>query len=1083
MRIMSLTCLLMSLIIGFGSAVHGEDLAQVLNKLRDYQDSSKVDSFLQVSQILLDSVRQNPELSDTVAADIYNNVGRSYFLIGDFTACDSLWTLAQKHAMSAGLSQDTVMASILKNFGRSCHQTWHYHDAQKYYQRSLDIQRRIYADDHPEVIKTRMGLAMLLSRQSQFEKAMAIYQETLPLLIRAYGPDHLLIANNLNQQSMVLFELGRFKEADSLTRRALAIREKNLPPGHPDIGKLYINLGNLEVELREYTSAEYHLKRALEIMANNYGQEDRYVGICKNNLANLYIMEGNYSDALPMTRDAMEIQKKIGGAQSPSVAVMMTNAARLLVKQGNYAKAKEVYLEIRDIAEREFGYWYSKNISTYSQLAFISEKLGKFEESEQYLSNALKICDSLLGRDHYKYAQVVAQRGMLRIEAKHFGSADSLLHEALNILDNTVGLKHPLAGQIHMALGDMAIARKNYYDALQNYIYAENIFTIGQNDYCPDLIESRIDIGRTYLIMEDYQRCLKYFQKALHWRLEFMNYMFSSSSEEQKLRWLSKYPLIIHDILKAALKINNRKSAELALEMVINGKASVMDASSAMQETAYCTIDESLHGMLVRKKDISTEISNLMMNTITGEKYKNVRDGLNLLMAVYDSLDAEISLQCVAMTNQKLFKIVTVADIIDALPEKSEMWEYIRYYPPTEDNRNDEPHYLGFCVEKSGAITLVDLGPASPIDSLVQFARGEIAAAAPHLYTDMLELDEAKLKPVLHHLFEKIFAPLANLSGNNNDIYISPDGLLNLLPFEILVDNDSSYAINHYNISYLSSGRDLTKVFTGGRSGKKYLAIFADPDFDARISAPDIATDTKDAVNPMTFQLTQPLRSGGDCLDGTFSPLQYGRRECEAIEEAVSPDSQYEIIKYLGKSAGEYNFKDMQESPWILHIATHGFFCSDNNSQMLENPLLKSGIVLSGANRRFHDRENNNNGEEDGILTSFEISGCNLLATDLVVLSACETGVGEIVDGEGVFGLRRAFRNAGARTLIMSLWQVPDRETANLMADFYKRLISGGSKRDALRLASLSIMKYCRHKYNCTHPLYWGGFVLEGNPQ
>jgi CHAT domain-containing protein len=178
----------------------------------------------------------------------------------------------------------------------------------------------------------------------------------------------------------------------------------------------------------------------------------------------------------------------------------------------------------------------------------------------------------------------------------------------------------------------------------------------------------------------------------------------------------------------------------------------------------------------------------------------------------------------------------------------------------------------------------------------------------------------------------------------------------------------------------------------------------------------------------------------------------------------------------------------MDPPPVVLHLATHGYFCPkakfSGGARIYENPLLYSGLVLSGVNRFILDIEQTSLQPmvDDGVLTSLEVSGLNLVGTDLVVLSACRTGLGEIKYGEGVFGLRRSFQHAGAGTIVMSLWDIPDNETVELMEDFYGRWLSGESKSTALRNAALSVL--CeRRKYRGTaHPLFWGGFVLVGNP-
>jgi CHAT domain-containing protein len=187
----------------------------------------------------------------------------------------------------------------------------------------------------------------------------------------------------------------------------------------------------------------------------------------------------------------------------------------------------------------------------------------------------------------------------------------------------------------------------------------------------------------------------------------------------------------------------------------------------------------------------------------------------------------------------------------------------------------------------------------------------------------------------------------------------------------------------------------------------------------------------------------------------------------------------------MGEDAKEDYLKTLSNPPDILHLATHGFFCelsTEDDAINLGNTLLRSGLALAGANAVFENTGKASNGSNDGILTAYEVSAINLLGTDLVVLSACETGIGDIAPGEGVLGLRRAFRRAGAQSILMSLWKIPDKRTSALMHEFYQQWLSGKSKRDALRDSVLESLRRTRAKYDHSLPYLWSGFILAGNP-
>jgi CHAT domain-containing protein len=341
-----------------------------------------------------------------------------------------------------------------------------------------------------------------------------------------------------------------------------------------------------------------------------------------------------------------------------------------------------------------------------------------------------------------------------------------------------------------------------------------------------------------------------------------------------------------------------------------------------------------------------------------------------------------------------------------------------------------------------------------------------------------------------------VFEPLRKELRGVKEIFISPDGNLNLIPFEILQRSDGRYLIEDYTFNYLAAGRDIIGFGQIKDRGEKALFI-GDPDFD-------MGTEEKNSV-VRKLALTrgekkERVRRSSGMRGLHFSRLPGTREEVKAVQALFGNDK---AALYTGKDALEEVLRQRQ-SPRILHLATHGFFLSDlelgdlrqdttgraikvvispgekTKKRKIENPLLRSGIVLAGANNVL---KSGDEGRNDGIVTAEKILGLRLRGTDMVVLSACDTGVGEVKAGEGVFGLRRAFTQAGAKSLVMSMWQVPDEETKELMVEFYRNILSGKMNRSqALRQAVLKEMRIVKKRYGHTNPLFWGAFVFMGEP-
>jgi CHAT domain-containing protein len=316
--------------------------------------------------------------------------------------------------------------------------------------------------------------------------------------------------------------------------------------------------------------------------------------------------------------------------------------------------------------------------------------------------------------------------------------------------------------------------------------------------------------------------------------------------------------------------------------------------------------------------------------------------------------------------------------------------------------------------------------------------------------------------------------PVRKLVGDSSHLLISPDGPLNLIPFSALVDEQGRYLVETNTLTYLTSGRDLLRLQNGIQS-REPTVIIADPNFNSG---------------------AKPGQAAGPSLAGTFfEPLRRlvgSAKEAEKLKEAF-PNARVKS----GDQATEAVIKQIS-GPEILHIATHGFFLEDeqekalpgkvaaqmrlvvrrkNNTggpeappgKRLTNPLLRSGLFFAGANA-------NRNEAEDGILTALEASGLDLWGTKLVVLSACDTGVGEVKNGDGVYGLRRALVLAGSESQMMSLWPVSDTGTSELMVEYYKALKAGQGRSEALRQVQLKMLKDPIRQ----HPFYWASFIQSG---
>jgi CHAT domain-containing protein len=334
----------------------------------------------------------------------------------------------------------------------------------------------------------------------------------------------------------------------------------------------------------------------------------------------------------------------------------------------------------------------------------------------------------------------------------------------------------------------------------------------------------------------------------------------------------------------------------------------------------------------------------------------------------------------------------------------------------------------------------VDLGPAAIIDTQIDALRQALR--------DPNRADVAQLARAVDL---RVMDPLRPILGDASRLLISPDGELNLVPFEAFMDAQGRYLIERYAVSYLTSGRDLLRMQVA-RESRTPPVVFADPYFG------EPPANVRPPAAP-----GRGLTTSNRSSESYFAPLAGTAEEARAIK-ALFPDATLLTRRQATKAALQ-----QLDAPRLLHIASHGFFLQDAGSDATENPLLRSGLALAGANLPHTTRD-------PGILTASEASGLNLWGTRLVTLSACDTGLGEVRNGEGVYGLRRAFVLAGAETLVMSLWAVSDYVTRETMTTYYQGLRAGLGRGDALRQAKLAIL----HRRGREHPFYWASFIQSG---
>ena len=869
-------------------------------------------------------------------------------------------------------------------------------------------------------------------------------------------------AKKLNQQVVQFIEQGQYAAAIPLAERALAIREKVLGLEHPDVAQSLNNLAEPYRNMGNYQKAEPLYQRSLAISEKVLGQEHPLAATSLNNLAELYRNMGNYQKAEPLYQRSLAIREKVLGLEHPDVARSLNNLAGLYENMGNYQKAEPLYQRSLAIREKELGLEHPDVAQSLNNLAALYQNMGNYQKAEPLYQRSLAIWEKLLGLEHPLVATSLNNLANLYQEMGNYQKAEPLYQRSLAIFEKLLGQEHP------------------------------------------DVARSLNNLAALYYAQGDIARAIEFLNRGVKIEEGNLDLIFTIGSEAQKSSYIATLSGTTDSTvsLHAQAAPNNPQATRLALITILQRKGRVLDALIDSLQTLRQNLKPEDQTLLDKLATTRSQLSALIFKPVDNKQLEQYRQQVGTLKAQADELEATLSRRSAEFRTKS--QPVTLEAIQQLIPIDAALVELVLYKPfnakATKPNETwGTPRYVAYVLHSQGEPKWVDLGEAAPINQSVENFR------------KALQSQRSDIKPVARTLDAELMQPIRKLLGNTRNVLLSPDSQLNLIPFAALVDENNRYLVENYSITYLSSGRDLLRLQNHAQS-RSAPVIVANPDYDkpgdssVKIAsnpetsppAPILGGEGSKTNNSPLFKggqegieggLGQPAQTRGP-FDNlirqiNFAPLPNTAKEADAIASTLPG-----ATLLTGSQATENVIKQLQ-APKILHIATHGFFLQDvpqvappdfsrtllqgtrsaqPNIRPTENPLLRSGIALAGANSR-------KSGSEDGILTALEAAGLNLSGTKLVVLSACKTGLGDVTNGQGVYGLRRAFAIAGSESQLMSLWAVNDYRTNQLMVHYYQRLKNNVGRSEALRQTQLEMLK----NPDSRHPYYWAAFIPSGD--
>jgi CHAT domain-containing protein len=529
---------------------------------------------------------------------------------------------------------------------------------------------------------------------------------------------------------------------------------------------------------------------------------------------------------------------------------------------------------------------------------------------------------------------------------------------------------------------------------------------------------------------------------------------------------------------------DNASVRHLALSAVLLRKGRSVEETSNTSRTILRSLGPEDRHTFERLRGLRTLLAQLSLQGPDSLAPADYQQRLKNLAEQGDALEADLAKRSAPL--RALAALPSPNDIVDrvasSLPKDGALVEFIAYadrplVPKLRTPKSKLPtqlRYLALVLFPDSHIRSIDLGPAAPIDKAASTLRNALA-----------HRDAAFLAPS-QALYSLAFKPLLPLLGNSRRLFLSPDGQLALAPFSALHDG-KAFLIDSFDFSYLTSGKDLLPRPSDIPSSGS-VVVMADPDFSSPSAPPSSSRRQPSAPSQRSAALERFLSTlRADVAEQAWAPLPGTRQEAQSIQRLI-PQAQL----FLGPEASKQQLLQLV-APGVLHIATHGFFLEDTNAlpgsrgvghvgpggapaQPPPDPLLRSGLVLSGAQAPAPTAADSTHSRADGaLITALELAGLDLWGTQLVVLSACDTGRGDVKLGQGVYGLRRALVTAGAETVVMSLWKVNDETTRILMEDYYRNLLAGLGRASALQKAMLSL------RQTLPHPYFWAPFIALGS--
>ncbi len=978
---------------------------------------------------------------DTVAANVYNFLAEAYYWeLGELQKALDFYN--QQLELQQKLEPEKTDNNLLFSIASIQSELGYYTKAEKILVELREVDREKSGKKSEDYFESSMALAELYLLTEDAEKGLVVLKD---LQKNVSAPaERIGVLNSIGDCHAIN---GDYRKAERTFMDAIDIAFKN---GLETTFEYVSTLNSLAVVYEDKSKlpeAEELFLEAINILERSQGENEDAIIAIKGNLARVYFNLGNYERALELQSEVEEVDKEYYGEDSFIYGLDLVNLGRTHMYAGNNREAGQYYTTALSTFERASG--GGEKVLDYGRTESLLSRLyvqtGQIDDAIKYGNQAIETYSNTLGDDNFETAFPYSFLADAHMVYDELDKAEPLAEKAYDIRKKLLGSDHPLFARssrqmafLNWKKGDSKEALKYYKETFRNYFKQINSF---------------------FPVLTEEEKATFYYTKLRPGFEQYISFIEETSREDKEL-------------------LGEIYDYQLAL------KGLIMYATTKVRESILESGDEALIEKFELWISQKEQMAKLFSATDLDIEIRNQR--IDSLTETSNALEEELSRSSKAFGKNFANKSLSWRDIRDVLKPGEAAVEMVRYRNFSTDSAGvftDEVHYAAMIVRH-------DTEDYPEMIILRNGAQMEKKFLANYRNAIRFKISE-------NYSYRLFWEPIARRLEGIDKIYFAPDGVYNQISIYTLQNSKTkNYLLDEIDLALVTNTKDLLEESptfeAGGRS-----VFFGFPEYS--MGSDETTSEEADDRGIRGVRGIRGTRSGneGSLARGASIPrgvrgnLVRYMRSFNGLAMLPGTKKEVELIDSLysttDKVADSYFLSDALEgtlksvdNPNILHIATHGFFLEldpDEKSEdsYAENPLLRSGLILAGANTYIQNGEitAEHNGD-DGILTAYEAMNMNLDQTDVVVMSACETGLGEIKNGEGVYGLQRAFQIAGADAIIMSMWTVDDDATQELMTVFYEEWLSHGDKQKAFN----SAQKRIRDKYK--KPYYWGAFVMIG---